>query len=118
MRLDPRIVAIAKWNDDNLEWHRISDKFFHETGYRKFLMRTRTQLPEDGATFEALSDRPTLFDSPVRSSVATASFCFGWVASGGSRDLVLSEQSVRNGHFGVVTVYSLMPATVMSQSQR
>jgi len=108
MRHDPRVVAIAKWNDNRLGWRRISDKFFRETGYRRFLLNSREELPEDCATTTALNDSDGAFDSPVRSSVATAAFCFGRVVAGGTRDLLLKEQAVRNGHFGVLAVYSVL----------
>jgi Zn-dependent peptidase ImmA (M78 family) len=108
MRHDPRVVAIAKWNDNRLGWHRISDKFFHETGYRRFLLKSREQLPDDCATMAALNDSDGSFDSTARGSVATAAFCFGRVAAGGTRDILLKEQAVRNGRYGVITVYSLL----------
>jgi hypothetical protein len=108
MRHDPRMVAIAKWDQNGLGWHRISNKFFRETGYRRFLLRNKEDLPEDCATSAALSDSDSLFDSPIRNSVTTAAFCFGHVAAGGNRDIVLKEQAVRNGRFGVLTVYSLL----------
>lgn len=108
MRHDPQIVTIAKWQENRLAWHRISNKFFRETGYRRFLLRSMEQLPEDCATTAALADSDSLFDSPVRNSVSTTAFCFGHVAAGGSRDVVLKEEAVRNGRFGVLTVYSLL----------
>jgi Zn-dependent peptidase ImmA (M78 family) len=108
MRHDPRIVAIAKWQENRLAWHRISNKFFRETGYRCFLLRSKDQFPEDCATTAALADSDSLFNSPIRSSVSTTTFCFGYVAAGGNRDVVLNEEAVRNGRFGVLTVYSLL----------
>jgi hypothetical protein len=108
MRYDARVVAIAKWQGSELGWHYISNRFFRETGYRRFLFRRRDQLPDDCATAIALSDSESQFDSTIRDGVVTASFCFGRVASGGSRDLILREQAVRNGRFGVLAIYSIL----------
>jgi Zn-dependent peptidase ImmA (M78 family) len=108
MRHDQRVVAIAKWENDRLGWHRISDKFFRETGYRRFSLKELSQLPGDCATAAALNDSDSFFDSPVRNSVATAAFCFGYVEAGGHRDILLKEQAVRNGRYGVLTIYSIM----------
>jgi hypothetical protein len=117
MRHDPRIVAIAKWQENLLGWHRISDKFFRETGYRRFSLRDRERLPDDCATAAALKDGDGLFDSPVMSSVATAAFCFGRVEAGGHRDILLREQAVRNGRYGVITIYSILEDSVLAQNQ-
>jgi hypothetical protein len=111
LRHDPRVVAIAKWQGDQLGWHRISERFFRETGYRRFLFRKREQLPDDCATAIALSDSQSQFDSVVRGAAVTAAFCFGRVAAGGNRDLILREQAVRNGRYGVLAVYSILDET-------
>ncbi len=108
MRHDGRVVAMAKWNDDALAWPRVSDSFFRETGYRQFLLRQRSQLPPDCATAAALADPDSRFDPVVREVVVTAAFCFGHVAAGGNRDILLREQAVRNGRFGVVCIYSVL----------
>jgi Zn-dependent peptidase ImmA (M78 family) len=117
LRHDPRVVVIAKWNDNLLGWHRISDKFFRKTGYRQFLLKNREQLPDECATLAALSDNDGSFDSPVRNSVATTAFCFGHVAAGGTRDILLKEQAVRNGRFGVLAVYSVLNDPIISNGQ-
>lgn len=110
MRHDGRIVAIAKWRNDGLSWHRISEHFFRETGYRQFQLRQTGSLPPDCATASAFADPELQFDSPIRETTVTAAFCFGHVAAGGNRDILLREQAVRNGRFGVVTVYSVLNA--------
>lgn len=107
MRYDNRIVAIAKWNEGVLEWHRISDPFFRETGYRQFQLRRTNALPIDSATALAIADPEQKFDAEIRETVVTASFCFGHVAAGGDRDILLREQAVRNGHYGVISIYSV-----------
>jgi hypothetical protein len=108
MRYDSRVVAIAKWNDDTLAWHRISDPFFRETGFRQFKFRQLSQLQSDCATAEALNDSKSQFNSLIHETVATAAYCFGYVASGGKRDVLLREEAVRNGRFGVVSIFSIL----------
>ncbi len=108
MRYDTRVLAIAKWSNDALEWHRISESFFRETGYRQFRLRKRSSLPNDCATAAALADPEVQFDSPMRDGVLTAAFCFGHVAAGGRRDLLLLEEAMHNGRFGVVSIYSIL----------
>lgn len=108
MRHTSSVVAMAKWDDDKLAWHRISDCFFRETGYRQFKLRGRDLLPHDCATALALADPASQTDSPIRETVLTAAFCFGHVAAGGKRDALLREQSVRNGRYGVLSVYSTL----------
>ena len=107
MRHDHRVVAIAKWRDDALAWHRVSESFFKETGYRQFRFRQTDSLPPDCATVAALADSESQFDSPIREATLTAAFCFGHVAAGGKRDVLLCEQAMRNGRFGVVSIYSI-----------
>lgn len=111
MRHDSRVVAIVKWAADSLAWYRVSEPFFRDTGYRNFKLRSPEMLPDDCATSAALGDSQSQFDSPVRETVTTAAFCFGYVAAGGARDIVLREEAVRNGRFGVVTVLSLLTDT-------
>lgn len=116
MRHDSRVVAIAKWLDDGLAWHRISASFFRETGFRQFRLQ-RNSLPKDCATAIALADSELQFDSPIREATVTASFCFGHVAAGGRRDILLREEAVRNGHFGVISVYSVVAQQGMNHPE-
>lgn len=108
MRHDSRIIAIAKWQNNTLAWHRISEPFFRDTGYRQLRFRNREQLPSDCATAVAFADPESQFKSPIQDAVVTAAFCFGHVAAGGSRDLLLREQAVRNGRYGIVSIYSIL----------
>lgn len=111
MRHDSRVVAIAKWNEDALAWPRISASFFKEIGYRQFLLRQRSQLPDACATAQALADSEFQFEPIVREAAVTAAFCFGYVAAGGERDILFREQAVRNGRFGVLSIYSVLNDT-------
>jgi hypothetical protein len=108
MRHDNRVAAIAKWGTDSLAWHRISEPFFRATGYRQFRLREKQTLAPDCATVAAFGDSESRFDSPIHETVVTAAFCFGHVAAGGQRDILLREESVRNGRFGIVTVFSIL----------
>ena len=108
MRHDSRVIAVAKWDADALAWHRISEPFFRETGYRQFKFRQQSQLQHDCATAVALADSKSQFDSTIHETVATAAYCFGYVAAGGKRDILLREEAVRNGRFGVVSMFSIL----------
>jgi len=111
MRHDSRVVAIAKWNEEALAWHRISEPFFRATGYRQFRLRDKQTLASDCATVAAFADSETQFDSTIHEAVVTAAFCFGYVAAGGKRDILLREEAVRNGRFGVVSILSILNET-------
>jgi len=108
MRHDNRVVAIAKWERDGLQWHRIANRFFRETGYRQFAFRQKRALPHDCATSLALGEPETSNAETIHESASTAAFCFGHVAAGGTRDVILREQAVRNGRFGVLAIYSVL----------
>lgn len=108
MRHDSRIIAIAKWTNDAFSWHRISEPAFKASGYRSFLLRDKSALPRDCAISEALDDPETGGEGIIRSTVVTANHCFGRVAAGGNRDILICEEAVRNGRFGVLAVYSAM----------
>lgn len=108
MRHDQRVVAVAKWDANALAWHRISKPFFQETGYRQFKFRQQNQLQHDCATALALADPKSQFDSTIHETVATAAYCFGYIAAGGKRDILLREEAIRNGRFGVVSIFSLL----------
>jgi Zn-dependent peptidase ImmA (M78 family) len=117
MRHDSRVVAIAKWDADSLAWHRISEPFFRATGYRQFRLREKHTLPPDCATVASFNDYETHFDSTIHEAVVTAAFCFGHVAAGGKRDILLREEAVRNGRFGVVSIFSLLNEAQRKQFQ-
>ena len=46
-------------------------------------------------------------DHAIHEGVVTAAHCFGWVAAGGKRDILIREEAVRNGRFGVLAVFSM-----------
>ena len=108
MRHDPRIITIVKWTNDAFHWHRISEPAFKECGYRSFLLRDINALPRDCATTLALKDPESDGEGEIRSNAVTASHCFAWVAAGKKRDILILEEAVRNGRFGVLSVFSAM----------
>ena len=107
MRYDKRIVAIAKWSGSGLAWHRISEHFFWGLGFRQFRLKNLS-VPMDSATAAALAEPESQFDSTIKETGTTASFCFGYIAPAGKRDLLLREQAIRNGRYGVLSVYSTL----------
>ena len=65
-------------------------------------------LPPDCATALALKETETGNDHAIHEGVVTAAHCFDWVAAGGKRDILIREEAVRNGRFGVLSVFSLL----------
>ena len=108
MRHDARIITIAKWKNDCFAWHRISEPAFKAGGYRSFQLRDINSIPRDCATALALKDSELGGDNEIRSNAVTAAHCFGWVAAGGKRDILIREEAVRNGRFGVLSVFSTL----------
>lgn len=106
MRHEPKIMAIAKWSSEGLEWHRIEEASFHAAGYRRFKVRELSSLPRDSATALALSDPDDSRVVTIRDCVVTADYLFDRVAAGGKRDVMIREEAVKNGRFGVLTVFS------------
>ena len=109
MKHDSRILTIALWNDEGLNWHWISDPAFKESGYRSFKIRAADHLMNDCSTIQSLRDRSEVFENVIHETATTACHCFNQVAGGESRDIVIREESLRNGHFGVLTMYSVHP---------
>jgi Zn-dependent peptidase ImmA (M78 family) len=115
----PDVVAIMKWNADALAWKRVQDEFFLKHRYRQWKLESSAGLPRESSTKAAMNNSDD--DRSVRESVLTASFCFQQVACAGDRDLVLLEQAVRLGSYGVLTILSLHPqfkATVRPAATR
>lgn len=108
MRHDPRIITIAKWTNDAFAWHRISEPAFRVGGYRSFQLRDINALPRDCATTLALKDPESEGEGEIRSNAVTAKHCFGRVAAGEKRDILILEEAVKNGRFGVLSVFSVM----------
>lgn len=108
MRHDIRIITIAKWTNDGFAWHRISEPAFKADGFRKFQLRDMNALPPDCPTALALKDSETGNGHAIHEGVVTAAHCFDWVAAGGKRDILIREEAVRNGRFGVLSVFSLL----------
>lgn len=108
MRHDPRIITIAKWTKEGFGWHRISESAFRSAGYRSFQLRDKAALPRDCATALALKDAENESELVIRENAVTAAHCFGWVAAGGRRDILIREEAVSNGHFGVLAIFSTL----------
>jgi hypothetical protein len=106
LRHDPRMIAIAKWSHTGLEWHRISEEAFKVLGYRQFRLSETSRLPPDCATSCALRDPELAYAYTIRESVVTAAHCFDRVAAAGERNILIREEAIRNGRFGVVSLFS------------
>lgn len=93
--------AIIKWSDEGFAWKWCS-KTFWELGFRKSI-EDFGKIPEDSATGEC-----HLKAVPKSHSTSTASFWFPWISPGISKDLLLREEAISLGRFGVLTILSLL----------
>jgi hypothetical protein len=93
--------AVFKWSDDGFAWKWCSRTFW-EAGFRKSI-EDSGRIPEDSATGECMAKA-----SGKAQSTTTASFWFPWVNSGSQKDVLLREEAVSLGRFGVLTILSLL----------
>ncbi len=72
------------------------------------LMTRSDLLPPDCATSLAIADNPNAFCEP-KTSVSLASFWFNSVYQGSQQDIVIQEEALRLGRFGVLTILRPLP---------
>ena len=102
----PEPLALAYWRNDKTPWTEVNTAF--RTMGLIHVMKRADRLPPDCATSLAIADNPNAFSNP-RTSVSVASFWFTGIHSGSALDIVLHEEALRLGRFGVLTV--LRPLT-------
>lgn len=103
--LNVRPSVAVKWMESGYSWKWISDDFYR-AGYRKTI-EDPAALLEGSATWQALRGNIPA-EKQVVESGTTGSAWFPFVEGGGYRDVVLIEQAMRLGRFGVLTI--LYPA--------
>jgi hypothetical protein len=94
-------LAIVRWRNDKPPWTEVNEGF--TTMGLVHLMRHPDRLPPDCATSLAMADSPSAWSKP-RSSVSVASSWFAGIRQGTALDLVLQEEALRLGRYGVLTV--------------
>jgi hypothetical protein len=99
--------AIVKWSDEGFAWKWCSRTFL-EAGFRKTI-EDSAKILTDSATGECMG-KP----SGKAQSTTTASFWFPWVSSGSAKDLLLREEAIFLGRFGVLTILTLLDGQKLS----
>jgi hypothetical protein len=100
----PGTCGLVMWRTDDQPWTFMSPSW-EKLGYQR-LRREEAAITHGSATSrakEASLDNGKNRFGPIEESTSTAAFWFGNVAHGGKRDVVLIEQAVRLGSFGVLT---------------
>lgn len=100
-------VALAYWRNGKPPWTEVN-LAFRNMGLHH-LMNRSDLLPPDCATSLAIADNPNVYCEP-KVSVSLASFWFNGIYQGSEQDIVIQEEALRLGRFGVLTV--LRPRTV------
>lgn len=94
-------LALAHWRNDKTPWAEVNTAFIHMG--LLYLLKHADRLPPDCATSLAIADNPAAYSSP-RSSVSLASSWFAGIRPGTALDIVLQEEALRLGRFGVITI--------------
>jgi hypothetical protein len=94
-------LALLHWRNDKPPWTEVNNAF--TTMGLVHLQKRADRLPPDCATSLAIADNPNVYCSP-RASVSLASHWFAGIHQGSALDIVLQEEALRLGRFGVITV--------------
>jgi hypothetical protein len=92
--------TIIKWDEDGFGWKWFSPETFR-AGFRKTI-ETRDDLPQDSATELAFSGA-TPENGEFHQCGSTASLWFPFLTDSSSRSVILREEAVSLGRFGVLT---------------
>lgn len=99
-------LALAYWRNGKPPWTEVN-LAFRSMGLH-YLMNRSDVLPPDCATSLAIADNPSVYCEP-KASVSLASFWFNGIHSGSQLDIVLQEEAIRLGRFGVLTILRPLP---------
>jgi Zn-dependent peptidase ImmA (M78 family) len=94
-------LAMAYWRNDKPPWTEVNNTF--RTMGLVHVMKRADRLPPDCATSLAMADNPNAYSNP-RSSVSVASSWFVGIHQGSALDILVHEEALRLGRFGVLTV--------------
>lgn len=97
----PLPIALAYWRNGKPPWTEVN-LAFRSIGLHH-LMNRSDRLPPDCATSLAIADNPNIYCEP-KASVSLASFWFNGVYAGSLQDIVIQEEALRLGRFGVLTI--------------
>ena len=92
--------TVIKWNPDGFGWKWFSPETFRQ-GYRKTI-ESRDALPPDSATARAFAGEPPE-NGAFHHCGSTASLWFPFVTEGSARNVIIHEEAIALGRFGVLT---------------
>jgi hypothetical protein len=94
-------LAMAHWRNDKPAWAEVNRGFI--TLGLVHLLKRADRLPPDCATSLAMTDSPGAYCNP-RSSQSLASSWFAGIHQGSALDIIVEEEALRLGRFGVLTI--------------
>jgi IrrE N-terminal-like domain len=101
LRHSKESLALIHWRNDKPPWAEVNVGFI--TMGLVHLLKRADRLPPDCATSLAVADNPAVYCNP-RSSVSLASSWFAGIHQGSALDIMIQEEALRLGRFGVITV--------------
>lgn len=109
--------VVIKWSSEGYAWKWCSKQFW-SLGYRK-TVESSAALPEDSATARCLQSNGT--ERSIIEMGTTASAWFPSVSARSIKNIVLREEAIALGRFGVLTVLTLhngrFPAEVLASRE-
>lgn len=99
--MEPVPCAIIKWGAESRAWGWVSNQMF--AAYLCRTISAVSEIPTDSATGRALAGEAPAGGSFHQGGSTTAAW-FTSVTTGGPKDLLLMEQAIRLGRFGVLTI--------------
>jgi hypothetical protein len=94
-------LALVHWRNDKPPWAEVNMGF--TTMGLVHPLKRADRLPPDCATSLAMADNPAVYCN-ARSSVSLASSWFAGIHPGSALDIMVHEEALRLGRFGVITV--------------
>jgi len=94
-------LALVHWRNDKPPWAEVNRGF--TTMGLVHLQKRADRLPPDCATSLAMADNPTVYCN-ARSSVSLASSWFVGIHHGSALDIMVHEEALRLGRYGVITI--------------
>lgn len=101
VKLDVAPCTLVKWDPNGFDWKWFSSSTF-AAGYRKTI-ESQSKVPSDSPTGMALAGKP----APPKGYFQAGTSAHAWFPgawSGTSRDVLLIEQAIPLGEFGVLTL--------------
>lgn len=96
-------AVLIKWSSEGYAWKWCSRQFW-AMGYRKTI-QAASSLPEDSATKKCLGAKGK--STNIVETAATATWWFPGVMERGSKNVIIREEAMALGRFGVITLLTL-----------